>query len=67
MIRVCIVCEGMTEAEFVRTCMSRYFMGNGLNIFPYCFRHRLADIGAAASLCNVWLNSCRINIIRPIA
>ena len=34
MIRVCIVCEGMTEAEFVRTCMSRYFMGNGLNVFP---------------------------------
>ena len=29
MIRVCIVCEGMTEMEFVRTCMS-----NGLNVFP---------------------------------
>ena len=34
MIRVCIVCEGQTEVEFVRTCLAPYLLNSQVVAFP---------------------------------
>jgi len=34
MIRVCIVCEGATEVEFVRTCLTPHLLNHGVNAYP---------------------------------
>lgn len=34
MIRVCIVCEGQTEVEFVRSCLVPYLLAKGVHAFP---------------------------------
>lgn len=34
MIRICVVCEGQTEVEFVKTCLAPYLSTNKLSIFP---------------------------------
>jgi hypothetical protein len=33
MIRVCIVCEGLTEAQFVKSCLAPYLLAS--QIFAY--------------------------------
>jgi hypothetical protein len=38
MIRVCIVCEGQTEVEFVNSCLSPYLIGNNVNAYPSLLR-----------------------------
>lgn len=34
MIRVCIVCEGQTEVEFVKTCLAPYLLSSRVQAFP---------------------------------
>lgn len=34
MIRVCIVCEGPTEVEFIKTCITPYLIDNGVAAYP---------------------------------
>lgn len=34
MIRVCIVCEGQTEVEFVKICLSPYLLNHQVHAFP---------------------------------
>lgn len=34
MIRVCIVCEGPTEVEFVKTCLTPYLLRHNVNAYP---------------------------------
>lgn len=34
MTRVCVVCEGQTEVEFVRSCLEPYLRGYQLHTFP---------------------------------
>lgn len=34
MIRVCIVCEGQTEVEFVKTCLAPYLLNSQVLAFP---------------------------------
>jgi hypothetical protein len=34
MIRVCIVCEGQTEVEFVKTCLAPYLLDSKVMAFP---------------------------------
>jgi len=34
MIRVCIVCEGATEVEFVKSCIAPHLQNNGVNAYP---------------------------------
>ncbi|MGB4466509.1 MAG: DUF4276 family protein [Azovibrio sp.] len=34
MIRVCIVCEGQTEVEFVKSCLAPYLRGSQVLAFP---------------------------------
>ncbi|MFI7859484.1 DUF4276 family protein [Pseudomonas promysalinigenes] len=34
MIRVCIVCEGQTEVEFVKSCLAPYLLNHQLLAFP---------------------------------
>lgn len=34
MIRVCIVCEGATEVEFVKTCLTPHLLDHGVNAYP---------------------------------
>jgi Domain of unknown function (DUF4276) len=34
MIRVCIVCEGQTEVEFVKSCLAPYLLGSQVLSFP---------------------------------
>jgi len=34
MIRVCIVCEGATEVEFVKACLTPHLLGHGVNAYP---------------------------------
>ncbi|WP_303787331.1 DUF4276 family protein [Azovibrio restrictus] len=38
MIRVCIVCEGQTEVEFVKNCLAPYLLSHGLQAFPSLLR-----------------------------
>lgn len=38
MIRVCIVCEGQTEVEFVKNCLAPYLLSHGLQVFPSLLR-----------------------------
>ncbi len=34
MIRICVVCEGQTEVEFVKTCLAPYLLNNEVHVFP---------------------------------
>ncbi|WP_299539876.1 DUF4276 family protein [uncultured Herbaspirillum sp.] len=34
MIRVCIVCEGQTEVEFVKSCLAPYLLASQVQAFP---------------------------------
>jgi hypothetical protein len=34
MIRVCIVCEGATEVEFVKSCITPHLLDHGVNAYP---------------------------------
>lgn len=34
MIRVCIVCEGPTEVEFVKSCLTQHLLNHGVNAYP---------------------------------
>lgn len=34
MIRVCIVCEGATEVEFVKSCLVPHLLDHGVNAYP---------------------------------
>lgn len=34
MIRVCIVCEGPTEVEFVKSCLTPHLVNHGVNAYP---------------------------------
>lgn len=34
MIRVCVVCEGQTEVQFVKNCLAPYFQQHALHVFP---------------------------------
>lgn len=34
MIRVCIVCEGATEVEFVKSCLTPHLLNHGVNAYP---------------------------------
>jgi hypothetical protein len=34
MIRVCIVCEGATEVEFVKSCLTPHLLDHGVNAYP---------------------------------
>lgn len=34
MIRVCIVCEGATEVEFVKSCLTPHLLEYGVNAYP---------------------------------
>lgn len=34
MIRVCVVCEGPTEVEFIKSCISPYLLGRGIHAYP---------------------------------
>lgn len=34
MIRVCIVCEGPTEVEFVKSCLTPHLLNHGVNAYP---------------------------------
>lgn len=34
MIRVCIVCEGTTEVEFVKVCLTPHLLDYGVNAYP---------------------------------
>jgi hypothetical protein len=34
MIRVCIVCEGATEVEFVKSCLTPHLLAFGVNAYP---------------------------------
>lgn len=34
MIRLCIVCEGPTEVEFVKSCLTPHLFSHGLNAYP---------------------------------
>lgn len=34
MIRVCVVCEGQTEVEFVKTCLAPYLSNSQVQAFP---------------------------------
>jgi hypothetical protein len=34
MIRVCIVCEGPTEVEFVKSCITPHLLNHGVNAYP---------------------------------
>lgn len=34
MIRICIVCEGATEVEFVRVCLIPHLFDHGINAYP---------------------------------
>lgn len=34
MIRVCIVCEGATEVEFVKSCLVPHLLNHGVNAYP---------------------------------
>lgn len=38
MIRVCIVCEGQTEVEFVNSCLAPYLIGSRVNAYPSLLR-----------------------------
>ncbi|MHA7844850.1 DUF4276 family protein [Serratia sp. D1N4] len=34
MIRVCVVCEGQTEVEFIKTCLSPYLFASNVSVYP---------------------------------
>jgi hypothetical protein len=34
LIRVCIVCEGVTEVEFVKSCLTPHLLNHGVNAYP---------------------------------
>jgi len=34
MIRVCIVCEGVTEVEFVKSCLTPHLLNHGVHAYP---------------------------------
>jgi hypothetical protein len=34
MIRVCVVCEGPTEVEFVKGCLAPYLLPSGVLAYP---------------------------------
>ena len=34
MTRVCIVCEGQTEVEFVKSCLAPYLLSHQVLVFP---------------------------------
>ncbi len=34
MIRVCVVCEGPTEVEFVKSCITPHLLNHGVNAYP---------------------------------
>jgi hypothetical protein len=34
MIRICVVCEGQTEVEFVKKCLAPYFFDHHIHIYP---------------------------------
>ena len=34
MIRVCVVCEGQTEVEFVKSCLAPYLLNSGVQAYP---------------------------------
>ncbi len=34
MIRVCIVCEGATEVEFIKTCLTPHLLNHNVNAYP---------------------------------
>jgi hypothetical protein len=34
MIRVCVVCEGPTEVEFIKSCLTPHLLNHGLNAYP---------------------------------
>jgi hypothetical protein len=34
MIRVCIVCEGLTEVEFVKSCLTPFLLASNVHAFP---------------------------------
>ncbi|BDB69045.1 hypothetical protein Cthiooxydans_14570 [Comamonas thiooxydans] len=38
MIRVCIVCEGQTEVEFVKSCLAPYLLNDDVQAFPSLLR-----------------------------
>lgn len=38
MIRVCIVCEGQTEVEFVNSCLRPYLVDSNVNAYPSLLR-----------------------------
>lgn len=38
MIRVCIVCEGQTEVEFVNSCLNPYLIGSNVDAYPSLLR-----------------------------
>lgn len=38
MIRVCIVCEGATEVEFVRSCLTPHLLDHDVNAYPTILR-----------------------------
>lgn len=40
MIRVCIVCEGQTEVEFVKSCLAPYLLNHQVQAFPSLLRSR---------------------------
>jgi hypothetical protein len=40
MIRVCVVCEGQTEVEFVKTCLGPYLLNSQVQAFPSLLQSR---------------------------
>lgn len=38
MIRVCVVCEGPTEVDFVNNCLKPYLIGSNVNVYPSLLR-----------------------------
>lgn len=34
MIRLCVICEGQTESDFVRSCLQQDLWGHGVSVYP---------------------------------
>jgi len=50
MIRVCIVCEGQTEVEFVKSCLAPYLRQSQVLAFPsllFSLPREITGVGAS--------------------
>lgn len=43
MIRVCVVCEGQTEVQFVISCLAPYLLQNNISAFPVLLQSRAGN------------------------